>query len=147
MQIDIDAGLKTFEIGFNEDDKELEQWKHMVNKTVEWSLIAAENKVDINKYYNDFDPEKKNYNSYYNCSTLFFYCRTSFSSWSDGAKSTMHINIEDKSNKFYNFEGQIPVSEIVKLKVALDTLDQAWTKRRVELANKPKGEYKRALFK
>ena len=147
VQIDIDAGLKTFNLGFNEGSKELADWKHMIDKTVEWSVVAATNKVDISKYYNDFDSEKKNYDKLYNCSTSGTKCLSTFSSWSDGAKSTMHIDLEDKSNQFITFKGQIPVAEIIKLKASLDNVEQLWADRRAELADKPKGEDKTALFK
>ena len=147
VQIDIDAGLQTFKIGFDEGSKELAVWKHMIDKTVEWSVVAATNKVDISKYYNDFDLEKKNYDKLYNCSASGVKCISTFSSWSDGAKSTMHIDLEDMSNQFITFKGQIPVAEVIKLKASLDNVEQLWADRRSELADKPKGEEKTALFK
>ena len=149
VEFRIDGGLQTFEIGMYEGSKELANWKHMIDKTVEWSVVAATNKVDIEKFYNDYKstPETNTLAKLYNCSASGVKCISTFSSWSDGAKSTMHINLEDGSNQFITFKGQIPVAEVIKLKASLDKLEQIWADRRAQLADKPKGEDKTALFK
>lgn len=147
VEIHVDGGLQTFKMGFNEGDEGLSNWKHMIDKTVEWSEVAKQNKVDIEKFYNDFDVDKKNYSSLYNCSSKSTKCYSKFSSWSDGARSTMYLNLQASHNEFIKFNGQVPIAEVVKLKATMDNLESYWQERRQELKNKPKGDSKTALFK
>ena len=114
IQFSLDGGLQTFTMQMypNGNSKypqiapasQYENWMTIINKTIEWSNVAKENKVDYEK---DFDK---------GCKTVGYKCLASFSAWSDGAKSTVHLDIEDSSNQFIDWKGQIPIAEIEKLK-------------------------------
>ena len=109
--IKIDSGLKKLTIDMSTDSSTYAYFTTALLKTVEWHNIAKTNSVDITKDYP---------NEHIGCSTWQSKCAISFSAWSDGQKATMYLYLEDKENQFYDFNGQIPFSDITLLKEIFD---------------------------
>jgi len=125
----IDGGLKTLEITMARDSGTYEYFTTAINKMVEWTEVAKTNSVDIKK---DFP------NQNVGCHTWTSRCSMSFSSWANGQKSTMYLNLKDTENQFYTFNGQIIYSDVTLLKEIIDTQVQiGLDKRRSALVDDP----------
>ena len=142
VQFSLDGGLQTFKMQMypNGHSKypevapasHYENWMTIINKTIEWSNVAKENKVDYEKGFDN------------GCKTAGYKCSASFSAWADGAKSTVHLDIEDSSNQFINWKGQIPIAEMEKLK---QIMTEGVPAKFQELDAKPVVANKDELFK
>ena len=111
--VKVDSGLKKLSINMTVGEGAFLFFTNAIDKAIEWAEVARTNSVDINKSF----PKVSKFTT---CTTWESICAVSFSSWSDGQKSTMYLSLEDKENQFYDFDGQIPFSDITLLKEIFD---------------------------
>jgi|14BtaG_2_1085337.scaffolds.fasta_scaffold24218_1 hypothetical protein len=142
-ELRIDSGLKRFDIGFTDplNNPLFAEWKKMLDKTVEWAVIAAANEVDIVKYFNE--QNKSNLD----CTNDDYHCGANFASHRDGQNSALVLFMQDKDNQFYEVSGPIMLDDVLKLSQAFSKTQEYINERKLELADKIKGDEKDDLFK